>query len=94
MIKLATFTSLALLLGATYSSAEPMTSGRPAAVLKDSQCQEVWTIAATKNDMLSRNDAVRHIVNFKLTDADHNEQVSKGEFENACKQGLVQYTKH
>jgi hypothetical protein len=94
MIKLATFTSLALLLGATYASAEPMTSGRPAAVLKDSQCQEVWTIAATKDDMLSKNDAVRHIVNFKLTDADQNEQVSKGEFEKACKQGLVQYPKH
>jgi hypothetical protein len=94
MIKLATLTSLALLLSAAFALAEPMTSGRPAAALKDNQCQEVWTTAATKNGMLSKNHAVRHIVNFKLTDADQDGQISRGEFEKACKQGLVQYTKH
>jgi hypothetical protein len=90
----ATLTSLALLLSAAYALASPMTSGRPAAVLKDSQCHEVWSMKGMKNDTLSQNDAVPYIVNFWLTDADHNGQISKGEFDRACKKGLVQYTNH
>jgi hypothetical protein len=90
----ATLTSFALLLSAAYGLAEPMTSGRPAAVLNDSQCQEVWSTAAMKDDTLPRDDAVPYIVNFWLTDADHNGQISKGEFGRACEKGLVQYTNH
>jgi hypothetical protein len=90
----ATLTSLALLLSTTYALAEPMTSGRPAAVLKDSQCQEVWSAAAVKEDTLPKKDAVPYVVNFTLTDANHDEQISKGEFERACKKGLVQYANH
>ena len=60
----ATLTSLALLLSATYALAEPMTSGRPAAVLKDSQCQEVWSAAAVKEDTLPKKDAVPYVVNY------------------------------
>ncbi len=90
----ATLTSLALLLSATYALAEPMTSGRPAAVLKDSQCQKVWSAAAVKEDTLPKKDAVPYVVNFTLTDANHDEQISKGEFERACKKGLVQYANH
>ena len=87
-------TSLALLLSAAHALAEPMTSGRPAAVLKDSQCQEVWSTAAMKDNTLSKKDAVPYVVNFTLTDANHNGQISKGEFETACKKGLVQYANH
>jgi hypothetical protein len=29
-----------------------------------------------------------------LTDANHDGQISKGEFERACKKGLVQYAHH
>ena len=89
----ATLTSLALLLSAAYVLAEPMTSGRPAAVLKDSQCQEVWSTGAM-NDTLSKKDAVPYVVNFTLTDVNHDGQISQGEFERACKKGLVQYANH
>jgi hypothetical protein len=67
---------------------------RPAAVLKDSQCQAVWSTAAMKDDTLSKKDAVPYVVNFALTDANHDAQISKGEFERACKKGLVQYANH
>jgi hypothetical protein len=90
----ATLTSLALLFSAAYALAEPMTSGRPAAVLKDSQCKKVWSAAAMKEDTLSKKDAGPYVVNFTLTDANRDEQISKGEFEKACKQGLVQYANH
>jgi len=94
MIKLATVTSLALLLTAGYALATPMTSGRPSAVLTTSQCQEVWSTAATNGDTLSEKNALPYIVNFKLSDRDHNGQISKSEFERACKKGLVQYAGH
>jgi hypothetical protein len=94
MVGAATLTSLALLLSAAYALAEPMTSGRPAAVLKDNKCQEVWSTAVMKDDTLWKKDAVPFIVNFMLTDTDRNGQISKSEFDRACEKGLVQYTNH
>jgi hypothetical protein len=94
MNKLAITTGLALLLSTGYAFAEPMTSGRPSAVLTPEQCQEVWTKAVPKGDALAKKDARPYIVNFKLADTDHNGQISKSEFETACTKGLVTYTKH
>ena len=49
-MRLATLTSVALLLSAGYALAQQspntMTSGRPSAVLDDAQCQAVWQMAS------------------------------------------------
>jgi hypothetical protein len=57
----AILTSVALLLSAGYAFAQgtpnTMSSGRPAAVLNDTQCQEVWKMAVPNGDKLAQADA-------------------------------------
>ena len=80
MSKLATLTSLALLLTAGYALAQgtpnTMTSGRPSAVLTDAQCQEVWSKAVPKGDTLAQADAAPYIVNFAQVDTDNDGETS------------------
>ena len=98
MSKLATLTSLALLLTTGYALAQgtpnTMTSGRPSAVLTDAQCQEVWSKAVPKGDTLAQADAAPYIVNFAQVDTDNDGTIDKKEFQAACGKGLVKYTSH
>jgi EF hand domain-containing protein len=97
MTKLATLTSLALLLSAGIASAQSaITSGPPSAVLTPDQCDEVWRKAVTKVDTRAQADAVPDIVNFAQVDTDFSQvdtnndgTVDKEEFEAACGKGLV-----
>ena len=57
MNKLAITTGLALRLSTGYAFAEPMTSGRPSAVLDDAQCQSVWSRTERDGDTLSEGKA-------------------------------------
>ena len=93
MRMLVILTSLAVLLGAGYASAATMTSGRPSAVLTKKQCKAVWKLAVPSGHYLYRQHAHPFIVNFKLADgADQDGRISKHEFKEACKLGLVKYT--
>jgi len=65
-------------------------SGRPAAVLDQTQCAELWSTAGQQGDALSQGQAAPYIVNFGLVDADGDGQISEAEFQEGCKQGLVQ----
>ena len=97
-MKLATLTSMALLVGTGCAFAQgtpnTMTSGRPAAVLNDTQCQEVWKMAVPNGDKLAQADAGPFIVNFTQVDTDGDGVISITEFQAACGKGLVKYTSH
>ncbi len=93
MRTLAMVMSVTLLLAAGYASAATMTSGRPSAVLTKKQCKAVWKAAVPSGRYLYRQNARPFIVNFKLADgADQDGRISKHEFKQACKLGLVKYT--
>jgi hypothetical protein len=85
---------VALLLITGYALAEPMTSGRPSAVLNPEQCNEVWKKAVPTGDVLTEKDAEPYIVNFKLADTNNDGTIDKKEFDAACAKGLVTYTNH
>ena len=96
-MKLATLTSVALLLSAGCAHAQgtpnTMTSGRPSAVLDDAQCQAVWTMASPNGATLSKDQAVPYIVNFTMVDVDGDGNITADEFKAACGKGLVKSTK-
>jgi hypothetical protein len=94
MNKLTITTGLALLFTTGFALAEPMTSGRPSAVLSPEQCNEVWKQAVPSGDVLAEKDAKPYIVNFKLADPDNDGTIDKKEFDAACAKGLVTYTNH
>ena len=100
-MKLATFTTMAVLFSAGYAfagagapvpegsqSGEP--SGRPSAVLDDAACQNVWKMASPNGDTLSGDQAVPYIVNFQMVDTDKDAKVSAAEFKVGCGKGWVQ----
>jgi hypothetical protein len=100
-MKFLTFTTVALLLGASHAFAgggapvpeEPQggpPSGRPSAVLDDAKCQTVWSMTQRDGDTLSGDQAAPYIVNFKMVDADGDGKITQSEFEDGCKNGLVQ----
>jgi hypothetical protein len=96
-MRLATLTSVALLLSAGYALAQgtpnTMSSGRPSAVMDDAQCQTVWTMASPNGAALSQDQAVPYIVNFHMVDVDGDGKISADEFKAACGKGLVQARK-
>src|SRR5512134_1191357 len=74
-MKVATLTSVAVLLGASCAfagggapvpegSQTPDPSGRPSAVLDDAKCESVWKMASPNGDTLSQDKAVPYVVNF------------------------------
>ena len=87
MNKLAIMTGLALLLSTGYAFAEPMTSGRPSAVLDDAQCQSVWSRTERDGDTLSEGKARPFIVNFKMVDANGDGKITWDEFKAGCAKG-------
>ena len=89
MNKLAITTGLALLLSTGYALAEPMTSGRPSAVLDDAQCQSVWSRTERDGDTLSEGKARPFIVNFKMVDANGDGKITWDEFKAGCAKGMV-----
>jgi hypothetical protein len=96
MIRLATLTSVGLLLStacALAQGANTMTSGRPSAVLDDAQCQTVWKLASPDGATISRDQAVPFIVNFQMVDVDGDGKITGDEFKAACGKGLVKNTK-
>jgi hypothetical protein len=96
-MKLATLTSAAILLSTGFAlaqgSANTMTSGRPSAVLDDTQCQTVWKMASPNEATLSQDQAVPYIVNFSMVDVDGDGKITADEFKAACGKGLVKSTK-
>jgi hypothetical protein len=110
-MKITTLTAIALILGTscafaadTAPTAHPSSSGRPAAVLSDSQCNQVWQQAlntAQKNqsganqngnelNSLTKLDASKYISNFAMVDKNSDGTISKTEFQAGCKNGWIQ----
>lgn len=99
-MKSALLTITVLVLGAGYAfagpgSGEPQTpgdpeSGRPAQVLDEAKCEEVWSQTDREGDTLSMGKAAPFVVNFALVDADDDGKLSEAEFKEGCKKGLVQ----
>lgn len=65
-------------------------SGRPAAILDDAKCANVWSLTQRQGDTLSEGEAAPFIVNFKQVDANSDGKISEAEFKDGCKKGLVQ----
>jgi len=100
-MRLVTATALAVLMSTGYAFAgggAPVpaapaggeASGRPSAVLDDAKCQTVWSLTERQGDVLSEDKAAPFIVNFKMVDSDGNGKISQAEFQQGCKNGLVQ----
>ena len=96
MMKLVSLTSLALALTSSLAFAQAtnntMTSGRPSAVLDDTQCQTVWKMASPNGATISKDQAVPFIVNFQMVDVDGDGSITADEFKAACGKGLVKNT--
>ena len=75
--------------GEPTTPADP-SSGRPAAILDDAKCANVWSLTQRQGDALSEGEAAPFVVNFKLVDANGDGKISEAEFKDGCKQGLVQ----
>ena len=92
MIKLATLTSMALLLTAGYAAAQSATtSSPPSAVLMPDQCNEIWS-KVTKGTQAGAGSNVSTFAQVDdLTQVDTNKDgmVDKEEFVAACGKGLV-----
>jgi hypothetical protein len=99
-MKFAAFASLIILLGAGSAFAadtDAGTAGRPTAVLSEADCVTAWQ--ATAGDGLTRFhrghdrllpvDARGIVTNFQQADTDKDGSISRAEFIQACRLGLV-----
>ena len=105
-MKLTALTTAALLPGAGYAFAgggAPVppqlpgapSSGRPSAVLNDSECEDAWNKAVGgpaggAADTLSPDKGAKIVTDFQQADTNKDGKLSKAEFQAACKSGLVQ----
>ena len=99
-MKFAAFASLIILLGAGSAFAadtDAGTAGRPTAVLSEANCVTAWHAgtgdALTRfhraHDRLLPVDARGIITNFQQADTDKDGSISRAEFIQACRLGLV-----
>ena len=63
-------------------------SGHPA-MLTNAECNGVWKDAVGEGDILTRDKAAGYISNFNKADANRDGKISRTEFREACKKGLV-----
>jgi hypothetical protein len=71
-------------------TASPCTSSGPTSVLDDATCQDIWAKVVGGGNSLSYQKAGPYIKNLELADPDNDNEISKTEFLDACKKGLVQ----
>jgi hypothetical protein len=99
-MRLVTLTTILVLAGAGSALAGPGSgeprqpadppSGRPAAILDDAKCADIWSATQREGDALSQGQAAPYIVNFNQVDANGDGKITEAEFKDGCKQGLVQ----
>ena len=99
-MKFAAFASLIILLGAGSAFAadtDAGTAGRPGGVLSEADCVAAWHSAAGDeltrfhrgHANLSPANVSGVVTNFQQADSDNDGTVSRAEFVQACKLGLV-----
>jgi hypothetical protein len=99
-MKFTVFASLIILLGASSAFAADIdagTAGRPGEVLSEANCLAAWQSAAGDeltrfhrgHAYLSPANASGIVTNFQQADSDNDGAVSRAEFFQACKLGLV-----
>ena len=77
-----------LALAAEDSSPSQSPSGHPS-VLTETECSGVWKDAASGGDVLTGDKAGGYVTDFTQADADQDGNISKAEFGEACKKGLI-----
>lgn len=88
-MKLLPLTSMVILLSGGFALAEPMTSGRPSAVLDEAQCKSLWDKIDKDADGLKEAQARPWIMNFQQVDTNKDGQISWEEFLFGCGKGTV-----
>jgi hypothetical protein len=99
-MKFAAFASVIILFGASAAFAadtDAGTAGRPTAVLSEADCVAAWQRSAGDeltrfhrgNESLLPVSARGIVTNFQQADTDNDGSVSRAEFIQACKLGLV-----
>jgi hypothetical protein len=99
-MKFAALASVIVLFGAGLAFAADIdsgTAGRPTAVLSEADCVAAWQTAAGAeftrfhrgHEGLSPARAIGIVTNFQQADTDNDGSVSRAEFTQACKLGLV-----
>ncbi len=63
-------------------------SGHPT-VLTAAECNGIWHDAVSGDDFLTRDKAAGYISDFAKADLNHDGKISKIEFREACRHGLV-----
>jgi hypothetical protein len=58
-------------------------------VLTETECSGVWKDAASGGDVLTGDKAGGYVTDFTQADADQDGKISKAEFSEACKKGLI-----
>ena len=58
-------------------------------VLTAAECNGVWKDAVGGGDLLTRDKAAGYISDFAKADLNHDNKISKIEFREACRRGLV-----
>src|SRR5262245_14274207 len=62
---------------------------QPHAVLHESDCQAIWSLAVPDNDRLSYDKATPYVTDLQAADPDNDGSFDKTEFMDACQKGLV-----
>jgi hypothetical protein len=99
-MKLATFTAVAILLGASYAyagagapvpegSQKDPPSGRPGKILSDAECAKAWETAGPQGDTLSKDKAAPFILNFEMVDTSKDAKISQDEWKAGCSKGWI-----
>ena len=66
----------------------PLTA-QPNAALHESDCEAIWSLAATDEYRISYNKATPYVTDLQAADPDNDGYFDKTEFMDACQKGLV-----
>ena len=99
-MKFAALASVIVLFGAGFAFAADTnsgTAGRPTAVLSEADCVAAWQTSAGEeltrfhrgHEGISPKLAIGIVTNFQQADTDNDGSISRAEFTQACKLGLV-----
>jgi len=62
---------------------------QPNVALRESDCDAIWSLAATDEDRLSYEKAMPYVTDLQAADPDNDGYFDKTEFMDACQKGLV-----
>ena len=75
--------------GLSYAESPRAPKSAHPAVLTAAECNGVWKDAVSGGDLLTRDKAAGYISDFAKADLNHDGKISRTEFREACRRGLV-----